>query len=155
VFRPTLREPRGAGAAALVVATLVLVVAQLVPGFRRVHDAAARNEGFTPQHRAIVSAYGLDISRSFLVAATRLLPRDATYAVVTGPNVQVSTPITLSALPPYAQTLLLPRRQLPFFTADAQYVLCYGCVLAEQQRGGPLSVLWNAEPGLLIARRAS
>ena len=100
-----------------------------------------------------MSAYGVDISREFLDAALRLLPRDATYAVVTGPNVQVSTPITLSALAPYAQSLLLPRRQRAFFDADTEYVLCYGCDLGQQQGGGPIQVLWNGEPGLAIARR--
>jgi hypothetical protein len=100
-----------------------------------------------------VSAYGVDISREFLSAALRLLPPDATYAVVTGPNVQVSTPITLSALAPYAQSLLLPRRQRPFFDSETEYVLCYGCDLAEQEAGGPIQVLWDGEPGLAIARR--
>lgn len=136
-----------AGAAVLAVAT------QARAGFDRVHEAAARNEGFTPQERRLVSAYGVDISRSFLAAALRLLPRDATYAVVTGPNVEVSTPITLTALAPYAQSLLLPRRQNPFFDANTEYVLCYGCDFAAQQASGPLQVLWDGEPGLAIARR--
>jgi len=155
VLRTLLRDPRGAGAVAVVALALLLVIVQAVPGLGRVHDAAARNEGLAPYERSIVSAYGLDISRNFLRAARRLLPPDATYAVATGDGVQVSTPITLSAVAPYAQSLLLPRRQLPFFTADAQYLLCYGCDLTEQQKGGAVRVLWNGEPGLVIARRAA
>jgi hypothetical protein len=154
VLEWVLREPRRVVAVTLVALTLLLVVVQVVPGFDRVHDAAARNEGFTPQERQLVSAYGVDISREFLAAALRLLPRDATYAVVTGPNVQVSTPITLSALPPYAQSLLLPRRRHAFFDADTEYLLCYGCDLGQQEGAGPLEVLWDGEPGLVIARRA-
>ena len=148
-----LGEPSRVVAATLAAATLLLVVVQVVPGFERVHDAAARNEGLTPQERQLVSAYGVDISRRFLAAALRLLPRDAEYAVVTGPNVEVSTPITLSALAPYAQSLLLPRRQSAFFDAETDYLLCYGCDLAAQQASGPLDVLWDGEPGLVIARR--
>jgi hypothetical protein len=154
VLEGVLREPRRVAAATLAALTLLVVVAEVVPGFDRVHDAAARNEDFTAQERQLVSAYGVDISREFLAAALRLLPPDATYAVVTGPNVQVSTPITLSALAPYAQSLLLPRRQHPFFDKNTQYVLCYGCDLAQQQSGGPIQVLWSGEPGLAIARRS-
>jgi hypothetical protein len=153
VLERVLREPRRVAAATLVALTVLLVAVEVVPGFDRVHDAAARNEGFTAQERRLVSAYGVDISREFLSAALRLLPPDATYAVVTGPNVQVSTPITLSALAPYAQSLLLPRRQRPFFDSETEYVLCYGCDLAEQEAGGPIQVLWDGEPGLAIARR--
>lgn len=154
MVRSVLREPRGVAAVTLVALTLLLVVVQAVPGFDRVHDAAARNEGFTPEERRLVSAYGVDISRTFLLEALRLLPPDATYAVATGPNVQVSTPITLTALAPYAQSLLLPRRQLAFFTKDAEYLLCYGCDLGEQQATGPVELLWNGEAGLVIARRS-
>jgi hypothetical protein len=148
-----LRDTPRVAAYALVGATLLLVALEVAPAWNRVHDAAARNEAFTPDQRRIVSAYGLDISREFVLAAMRLLPEDATYAVVTGDNVQVSTPLSLSALPPYARFLLLPRRQLPFFTQDAQYLLCYGCDLDEQQKEGALDVLWDDEPGTLIARR--
>lgn len=153
MLREALREPRGVTAVTLVALTVLLVAVRAQPGFEGVHASAARNEGFTPEQRLLVSAYGIDISREFLLAARRLLPRDATYAVATGPHVQVSTPITLSALSGYSQSLLLPRRQFPFYTADAEYLLCYGCDVAEQETAGPVDVLWNEEQGLVIARR--
>ena len=154
MLETALRQPRRAAGMALVAATLLLVLVQVPAAFERVHDAAERNEAFTSDERLLVSAYGLDISREFLLAARRVVPRDATYAVVTGPNAQVSSPLTLTALPAYAQSLLLPRRQSPFFTAETEYVLCYGCPFAEQQRLGPVKVVWKGEtPGLVIARR--
>jgi hypothetical protein len=152
-FEAGISEPRRLAAAALVGALLLMVATEVKNGFVRVTDAAARNEAFTPSERQLVSAYGLDISRDFLAAAISLLPRDATYAVVTGPNVQISTPLTLSAVAPYAQSLLLPRRQRPFFDAETEYLLCYGCDVDAQQGAGPIETIWDDGQGTSIARR--
>ena len=141
-------------AAVVLAALLVAVVAVEYPRrFDAVQDWAARNEAQSPDERLLRGAYAIDISREFLLAALRLLPRDAEYAVETGKNVEVSTEITLTALPAYARSLLLPRRQRAFFEQDVDYLLSYGCELNLEGRAAGLEVLWDEEEGPVIDRR--
>ena len=75
--------------------------------------------------RELMGARGFDVDTRVFVEARRLIPEDATYAVLTGPDVQVSTPTTLPAVAPFAAYWLLPRRQLPF-PSEADWVVSYG-----------------------------
>ena len=77
------------------------------------------------EHRSIAPAIYLDISREFVLEAREWLDPDTTYAVLTGPNVQVSNDLVLGVVPGFMPYALLPRRQVQ--PAKAEWVLCYGC----------------------------
>jgi hypothetical protein len=137
-----------------VVATLVVVVATVnavvyLPATFRSIDGKLRDNGTTALgDRELAGAHGVDISRTYLVAAKRLLPRSARYAVLTGPEVHVSTPITLVSVPTYSRFWLLPRRQVPL--PEAGWLLCFGC--DESRLGVRLDVRYREGEHLLIAR---
>lgn len=155
--REATRSWRGAGkresllglAAALIVAGAVGVsVVEYPSALGSLHHRAAVNASQSQVDRLLAGAHSIDISRDFLRAARDLIPRNETFAVATGPNVAVSTPITLSGLPSYAQFWLLPRREESVDTAE--WLLCYGC------DPGPLrerlKTAWSDGHGLSIAR---
>jgi hypothetical protein len=100
--------------------------------------------------RALAGGYGIDISRDFLVAARAFVPPGARYAVETGAQVDVSTPLTLTALPSYSRFWLMPRRQVA--ASLAEWLLCYGCDLERWRTWG--TVVWE-QPGLAIVRRSA
>jgi hypothetical protein len=67
---------------------------------------------------------GLSDPRLFLTAE-RLLPKDATFAVVTGPNATIKDPLVLLWIRRFARYRLLPRR-LVHSPRQADWVLNYG-----------------------------
>jgi hypothetical protein len=127
----TLRSTRYATEGRPRFAVFVLLVAAVtalgyLPATFRSIDAKLRENGTTPlTDRELAGAHGVDISRTYLLAARRLLPRSARYSVLTGPEVHVSTPITLVSVPTYSRFWLLPRREVP--VRDADWLLCFGC----------------------------
>lgn len=103
----------------------VTAFAYLPATFRSI-DGKLHENGTTPlTDRELAGAHGVDISRTYLLAARRLIPRSASYAVLTGSGVHVSTPITLVSVPTYSRFWLLPRREVPVH--DASWLLCFGC----------------------------
>lgn len=82
------------------------------------------------------------------MAARRLLPSSARYAVLTGPEVRVSTPVTLVSVPTYSRFWLLPRREVPL--RDAGWLLCFGC--DESRLGVRLDVRYREADHLFVAR---
>jgi hypothetical protein len=111
----------------------------------RVDDARA----VQPEHRPIAPALYLDISREFVLQARDLLDEDVTYAVVTGPNVQVSNDLVLAAVGGFMPYALLPRRQVR--REDAEWLLCYGCDRTLTQAG---SVGWESGGMAIVRMRA-
>ena len=121
-----------------------------LPGAVRDHYRAIGDlQGATVLDRQLGGARSVDIDVRILVEASRLIPADARYAVITGPNANVSTPITLSAVPPYAGYWLLPRRRLPEASADADWIVSYGGDL--DGLGLSYSRIEQVAPGLEIA----
>lgn len=106
-------------------ALLAAALWQAPDAFRQVSGAADRLAAETPLERSLSGALATDVDRSFLVAARSLVPPGATYAVVTGSGVQVSTPVTLDAVAPFAAYWLLPRR-LVRDPKRADWVLSFG-----------------------------
>lgn len=133
---------------------LVLLVAAVnalvyLPATFRSIDRQLHENGTTPlSERKLAGAHGVDISRTYLVAAKRLLPRSARYAVLTGPEVHVSTPITLVSVPTYSRFWLLPRRQVPL--REAGWLLCFGCDASRLSIR--LDVRYREGDHLLVAR---
>ena len=153
-----LRERLRVAAVALVtVAAFSMGFVRAVPAFRTLESRAVENERQTATERLLVPAYGVDISRDVLLAAMRLIPRNASYSVDTGTGTEVSTPLTLSAVYPFAQFLLMPRRQIMYFPPGTNYVICYGCDLHAVQYRSGVKIIWQDpvhDPGIVIARRA-
>lgn len=133
-------------AAAVVACAAVLALAEYPRAIGKLSDRAVPA---APTDRLLADALAVDISRRYLLAARELVRPGDTFLAETGPNVNVSTPVTLDAFVPYVRFLLLPRRQADD-AGSANWLLCYGCDLAPWK--GRLDVRWNAEPGLVIAR---
>ena len=134
-------------AAALLLFVVLIVLAEVVPGFRRLDRQAAQARAVPRADRALQGARSVDIDRTFLHRALTLIPAHDSFAVATGPHVSVSTPLTLQALGAYAQFLLLPRRETT--PAKAQWLLCFGCAPASFPR---LHVVWQSGPSVLIGK---
>ena len=133
-------------AVALVVLCAVVVALVRYPdAIRSLNDRAGDNAEQTETDRQLEIAERLDLSKPFVLAALRILPHEATYALATGPDAPGATALTRSALPGYLENLLLPRVR----AEPAQWILCYGCAAAER----PASVAWRR--GNLIIGRAA
>jgi hypothetical protein len=133
----------------LVLAAAVAVgLIEFPSAFRELQGRAAGNAAQPAEFRPLAGALGIDISRTFMLAAQALLPEDESFVVQTGPHIQVSTPITISALPAFMQTWLLPRRAVD--ATQAQWLLCYGCDLAPWR--GKLDVKFDDGTGAVIGR---
>ncbi len=136
-------------AVALILFVVLIELAELAPGLRRLNEQADKARAVPLADRPLAGARSVDIDRTFLHQAKALIPANATFAVVTGPQVQVSTPLTLQALPAYAQFWLLPRRKTDL--ATAQWLLCFGC---DPAKFGPrLKVVWHGEEGSILIGR--
>jgi hypothetical protein len=98
--------------------------------------------------RQLNGARRVDVDTRLFVEARRLIPPDASYVVVTGPNVDVSNSATLAAVRPFAGYWLLPRRRL-LEPSAADWVVSYGGDL------GALGLAYDRvveiAPGLVVA----
>lgn len=137
-----------AGAVLVVAAALACGVIEFPSAFHDLQDRAAANAAQPGELRPLAGARGVDISSPFMLEANALIPKGETFVVQTGPHVQVSTPITLTALEPFMQTWLLPRRMAD--AKSAQWLLCYGCDLGQWRR--QLDIKYNDGSGIVIAR---
>lgn len=139
---------RSAAVAAIVGAALLVTLLQYGSTFSRFERDANRDASLPRWQRELTAAYSIDISRDFLLAARRFVPEHATFAVVTGSNIEVSMPETLLGVNAYAQFYLFPRRRTQL--SQARWLLCFGCRL--RQVGVRTHVLWREESGIAIAR---
>jgi hypothetical protein len=124
---------KAGGPRAIALGALALAVGaglwQLPFAFRGVVEDVRGLQAESALERRSAGARGVDIDMRVFVEAERLIPADARYAVVTGPNVRVGNPVTLDAVPPFAGNWLLPRRRV-LDPAEADWVLSYGGDLA-------------------------
>ena len=74
--------------------------------------------------RRLAGARGIDIGVDVLIRAREVIRPTDRYAVITGPLVVPSTPVTFLGLPGYANHWLLPRRQTR--PEDADWIISYG-----------------------------
>lgn len=135
--------------------TAVLVAAvnffvELPGAFHNVRASVRAQSRTAVGDRRLAPAFNYDVSRWFVSQAATVLPRNARYAFVTGPNASASMPVTVWAAPFVTRYLLMPRQVVPL--AQAAWLLCYGCDLDAIHH--PVRVVWR-EPdaaGLQIAR---
>ncbi len=125
-------------------AICVAVVVEFARAIGPLHDRS--DSPAPPEARLLAAAYSIDISRNFLLAARELIAENESYVIEAGPNVSVSTPVTLIGLRAYTGYWLLPRREEP----SPVWLLCYGCDLGPWR--DRIEIRWDAEPGLAIAR---
>ena len=141
---------RLAGIAAVVV--VVAVVAWRAPAaLRSVERQASDLAAMRVEQRDLLGARAADVDTRLFVEARRRIPTNATYAVVTGPNVEVSIPSTRDAVAPFSRYYLLPRRQVPY-PASADWVLSFGGDL--DALGLRFTERYSIAPGIDLARVA-
>lgn len=110
---------------AVVALTLAVVVWKAPSEIRHVNDQARELRALPKAQRNLLPARSADVDTRVFVEARHLIPRNATYAVITGPKIAVSTPNTLAAIAPFSRYYLLPRRQMQD-PQQAQWVLSFG-----------------------------
>jgi hypothetical protein len=98
---------------------------QLPSAFRDAYREVGDLRTASTLERELGGARRVDVDTRVYVAAGDVIPADATYAVVTGPHVQVSNPATLHAVAPFAGYWLLPRRRVHDPRA-ADWIVSYG-----------------------------
>jgi hypothetical protein len=134
-------------ALAIGLAVLAAAVGFLVHNVRRSFDATAvkisQNKGIPWRQRQVQAAFGLQVSRGFLIAAHAVVPLEARYRLVVGDDLHGQAPPVWSALPALVGYALQPRRT----SADARWLLCYGCGFERY----PGVVVWE-DQGLAILR---
>ena len=135
-------------AVAACAAALAAALWQAPDAFHTASADARALERESAADRSLSGALSTDISRDFLLRAEQLLPSNAVYAVVTGPKVEVSTPVTLAAVGPFANYWLLPRVQVAD-PKQAQWILSYGGDLPSI--GLEYAQVVEVSPGLAIA----
>ncbi len=116
--------------ARLVLALAVAYGAWHAPETIRSLQAQARaGEGLTRLERELAPVRGADVDTLIFERARELVPDGATFYLITGDAVRVSTPVTFDAFRPFAAYWLLPRRQTSD-PAQADWVVSYGGDLA-------------------------
>jgi hypothetical protein len=114
-----------------VVARVVLAIAVAYGAWRApallraIHDEGTALAALSETDRVEAAARSVDIDMRLLRAAERVIPPDASFAVVTGDGVDVSAPVTLTAFPAYAAYWLLPRRAL-LDPGEADWIVSFG-----------------------------
>jgi hypothetical protein len=134
---------------AVVVTLGVTAVAYLPDQARRVRSdvQVGRRTGADYRELQPARTVGLSDLRPFL-AAERVLPRDATFAVVTGPQAAIKDPLVLRWVRRFARYRLLPRRLIDD-PHEADWVLSYGGRLPP---GVEASRLIRVAPGIALYR---
>lgn len=147
-----VNAPTAVAAVLLAVAAVVLLV-RLPGAFGSFDDRASFYGGRSPLGRNTAAADGLAIDNEFVSQALTLVPQGATFAVALPPSQAVAQqygipPVTLAALAPYMQDLLLPRREVD--PGHAQYLLCYAC--NTDPYDPHMQRLWQSPKGYVIGR---
>ena len=94
----------------------------------------ARASAYTHERqlpRSLVAAVGEGIDPNLLLVARRVIPRSATYELITGTATRGTPPSALVAITPFAAYWLLPRKQLAVgASVQPDWVISYGGTLA-------------------------
>ena len=139
------RVVRG-GVVACVCTAVVFGVVYLVRAVDRLDEAADVNAAANYDDREFAGGNSLVVDKRALYQARALIPEDGLYRVVAGPRVEGATELTEPYIDQYARYFLMPRRP----SADAEWILCYGCDPADLDR--PAEVVWENGGGISILR---
>lgn len=139
------RVVRG-GVVACVCAVVVFSVVYLVRAVDRLGEAADVNAAANYDDREFAGGNSLVVDKRALYQARALIPEDGLYRVVAGPRVEGATELTEPYIDQYARYFLMPRRP----SAEAEWILCYGCDTAGLDRSA--EVVWENGGGISILR---
>ncbi|MDQ3671152.1 MAG: hypothetical protein M3364_01760 [Actinomycetota bacterium] len=146
-----LEWPRGIARLGVVLCTAAALVTGLVyfvKAVDRLGDTARTNAAQNFDDREFAGGNAVVVGNRALYEARALIPEDGTYRVVSGPGVEGATELTAPFIDHYARYFLMPRRP----SADARWIICYGCDRAELGEG--FEVLLEDEAGILVGRLA-
>ena len=139
------RVVRG-GVVACVCTAVVFSFVYLVRAVDRLGEAADANAAANYDDREFAGGNSLVVDKRALYQARALIPEDGLYRVVAGPRVEGATELTEPYIDQYARYFLMPRRP----SAEAEWILCYGCDPAALDR--PAEVVWENGGGISILR---
>lgn len=150
-FRPSelLEWPRGIarlGVILCVAAALGFGLVYLARAVDRLGDDASRSSALNFDDREFAGGNSLVVDKRALYEARALIPEDETYRVVAGPRVEGATELTEDYIDQYARSFLMPRRP----TADARWILCYGC--ERSALGDGAAVVWDNGAGISLVK---
>ena len=150
-FRPSelLEWPHGIARLGVILCVAVALgygLVYLVRAVDRLGDDASRNAALNFDDREFAGGNSLVVDKRALYEARAVIPSDGTYRVVAGPGVEGATDLTEDYIDDYARSFLMPRRQ----TADAPWVLCYGC--ERLALGGSARVVWDNGAGISLVK---
>jgi hypothetical protein len=138
---PRSDQPRGLVRLGVALCVAIAVAVGLVFFAKAVDklgvDASANAEANTDD-RALAGGTSLGVAQEALIEARGLIPERAAYRLVLGPDA--------TNIGQFARYFLMPRRP----SADARWVLCYGCDLSSLD--ADLEVLWRDDAGNAVGR---
>ena len=112
----------------------------------RLGDEAHGNAALNYDDRDVGGGNSLVVDKAVLYEARASIPEDGTFRVVTGSGVDNATPeLTALYVDQFVRSFLMPRRP----AADAKWVICFGCNLAELGRA---DVVWDDRRGIALVR---
>lgn len=112
-------------------------------------EQAGANAAANYDDREFGGGNSLVVDKRALYEARALIPPDGSYRIVPGPNVEGATELTEPYIDQFARSFLMPRRP----SADADWILCYGCDPATLERPG--EIVWDSGGGISILRSSS
>jgi hypothetical protein len=144
-----LEWPRGVARFGVVLCVAVALAYGLVYAVRAIDHLgqdARKNAALNYDDREFAGGNSLVVDKGALYEARALIPENETYRVVAGPGVTGATELTEPYIDQYVRSFLMPRRP----SADARWIICYGCDVASLGEG--FTVLWQDDFGILLGR---
>jgi hypothetical protein len=129
-----------------VVLTLGVTAVYYVKALSRLGDTATSNSSQSYDDREIAGGNSVVVDQVAAYEARGLIPRSATYRLVTGPGLRTSTELTQTFVGDWFRYFLMPRRPRP----DARWVICYGCDTAAL--GGSYAARWADDKGISVGQ---
>ena len=149
---PRVDWPRGLarfGVALCVAVAMTLGLVYGVLAVDRLGDEAAVNAAENYDDREIGGGNSIVVDNRVLYEARARIPEDGTFRVATGPGVVGATDLTEQYVDQFARSFLMPRRP----AADAEWIICYGCEVADLGDGA--EVVWDNGGGIALVRLAT
>jgi hypothetical protein len=150
--RPAISAATMGGRVTAVVAIVSVVGALALAAWRvpvtvaHLGDEAGSHSRLSFADRDIAGGNGVIVDQSAVYAARAIIPANASYRMVVGPNVKNPTSLTEVFSPLYYQYFLLPRRQ----DDHGRWIVCFGCDLNRVAAGA--DVVWSGQDGISIGR---
>ena len=133
-------------AACVAAVALALVAIEFPQAVNRLGNDAAANAALSYADREIAGGNSVVADQLLAYEASSILPRDASYRVVTGPKLTKQASLPTTSVPGWLRYFLLPRRQ----EDGANWVVCYGC--DPTRFDSPYEPLWSDEYGISVGR---